>query len=178
MNDRDYTIRNIDARAILLAALPLVCAVLAGCELTIDGQPVFGKQDLTSKDKETDALYEQGTGVLEDGREVRTFESDASQLAIWRDPQFRKDFMDSYIAVTEVEPPVAEVDKPVLQEILLLMNDGKTEQAIARLEEIRGPDATPQFDFLLGNLYLQREAPEGQSKPDSDYKKAAAAFTV
>lgn len=164
----------------LCAGLLIGLVALAGCDLTIDGESVFKKPPAedTDGEKDIDDLYDRGTAVLDQGGPRKVFQTDASHLTIWRDPQFRREFMDSYVAVTEVEPPVSEEQRPVLQEILLMMQDGRTEEAIARLQEVRGPDATPQFDFLLGNLYLQRKPEGDEEKPDSDYEKAAAAFTV
>lgn len=91
--------------------------------------------------------------------------------------EFRRRLLESYIADTDVEPPVSQKERQVLQDILPLIADGsdetkpghqeKLEQAAKLLRENATEKASAVFDFLLGNVYNQRQ----------EYDLAAIAYT-
>ena len=92
----------------------------------------------------------------------------ATALAFWIEPSFRRRMAESYIADTDVEPPLTEDEGEEIQEILLLIGQDQLEPAIQRLEAARGPAASAVFDFTLGNVYFQRE----------ELERAAEAYRV
>ena len=79
------------------------------------------------------------------------------ELAIWNSPAFRKQFVESYLAETEVEPSVTLLERDTMQEILDFMSSDKVDRAIRLLEKNRGPAASAVFDFTLANIYFQQE---------------------
>jgi tetratricopeptide (TPR) repeat protein len=99
--------------------------------------------------------------------------SDASRLSgaeleTWNDPAFQKQYAESYIAETEIEPRVTTVEREQMQEILELISSDKMDEAAVLLEKNRGEAASAVFDFTLANIYFQQE------KLD----KAAAAYEI
>lgn len=81
----------------------------------------------------------------------------AMELAVWNDPAFRRQFAESYMAETEIEPKVTIPEREQMQKVLDLISTEKQDQAVALLEKGRGPAASAVFDFTLGNLHFQRE---------------------
>lgn len=113
----------------------------------------------------------------------------AAELEMWQDPSFQKKFIESYAAESDIEPVVNDVEKEDLREVLRLMavND-ETDANVARkardeaaglLTGLRGDKANPIFDYLLGNIYFQRdqlgpaaEAFEAAVAKKSNYRRA------
>jgi len=79
------------------------------------------------------------------------------ELAIWNSPAFRKQFVESYLAETEVEPSVTLIERETMQEVLDFMSSDKVDRAIRLLEKNRGRGASAVFDFTLANIYFQDE---------------------
>jgi len=79
------------------------------------------------------------------------------ELAIWRDPAFRRRFIESYIAETEIEPRVTIVEREHMQEVLELVSDGRDDEALGLLQKRGGPAASAVFDFTMANIYFQQE---------------------
>lgn len=80
-----------------------------------------------------------------------------SELAIWNDPAFKKQFTESYLAETEIEPRVTIVEREDMEKILKLISSDKTDEAVRHLEGSRGKAASAVFDFTLANIYFQQE---------------------
>lgn len=80
-----------------------------------------------------------------------------SELKIWNDPSFKKQFTESYLAETEVEPRVTVVERADIEKILKLISSDKMEEAVRDLEGKRGKAASAVFDFTLANIYFQQE---------------------
>lgn len=80
-----------------------------------------------------------------------------SELKIWQDPDFQKRFIESYIAVTEVEPRITLDEREDMQKILALITEEKLDEAVKKLEKLRNPAATAVFDYTVGTLYFQQD---------------------
>lgn len=93
--------------------------------------------------------------------------------ALWRDPEFQRDFTLSYLATSEVEPPVTLKERDELQEILELMAADRVVKARDRLAAGRGDGRSAVFDFTLANIYFQEEELELAAQ---SYEDAVAAF--
>ncbi|MFP4139711.1 MAG: tetratricopeptide repeat protein [Phycisphaerae bacterium] len=137
----------------------LLCVAVGGCTLTIDGEPVVEVSDflaLSQEKPEPDANEISPTSD-ELTRKYRQYKMTDAEKAAWSDPNFKRRFVESYIAETEVEPPLREMERQRVAEILPLMEDGELDQAEKLLQRYRGEASSAVFDYLLGNLYFQRE---------------------
>ncbi|MDK2964112.1 MAG: hypothetical protein PWQ29_1506 [Verrucomicrobiota bacterium] len=81
----------------------------------------------------------------------------APELKIWNDPAFKKQFAQSYIAETEIEPRVTSVERDQMQKVLDLIGEDKMDEAARLLEKQRGEASSAVFDFTLANIYFQQE---------------------
>lgn len=101
-------------------------------------------------------------------------------LGLWNSPRFRRDFMDSYKAVTDVEPPVSLEESPVLQEITTAFQADDIPAAIALIEANRTNESSAVFDFLLGNIYFQQaSAKDVTQEAEQEYLgKAVKAYNI
>lgn len=80
-----------------------------------------------------------------------------SELKIWNDASFKKQFAESYIAETEIEPRVTVVERGEMEKILSLISSDKMDEAARLLENKRGKAASAVYDFTLANIYFQQE---------------------
>lgn len=80
-----------------------------------------------------------------------------SELNIWNDPAFKKQFTESYLAETEVEPRVTVIEREDIEKILKLISSDKMDDAVKQLEGSRGKAASAVFDFTLANIFFQQE---------------------
>ena len=118
-------------------------------------------------------------------------ETKTPELSVWSDPEFQKDFLGTYGFNSDIEPPIRPEESEVLQEILALLEAddevGAEEKLLSIVdppapeetkksrkkkrkdeEETVAPAPSAVFQFLLGNIYFQRE----------DWKLAAKHFTL
>jgi tetratricopeptide (TPR) repeat protein len=79
------------------------------------------------------------------------------ELQIWNDPAFKKQFTESYLAETEVEPRVTVVERDEMEKIMKLISSDKMDDAARQLEGSRGKASSAVFDFTLANIYFQQE---------------------
>jgi len=80
------------------------------------------------------------------------------ELSIWNDPRFKKRFIESYLAETEVEPRITILDREDMEEILELISANEIEEAIRQLERgSRDAASSPVFDFTLANIYFEND---------------------
>jgi tetratricopeptide (TPR) repeat protein len=75
----------------------------------------------------------------------------------WNSPAFRRALSESYVAETEVEPPVTADERLRLERIFALMAEDRIDQALERLAAETGPATSAVFDFTRGGLLFQRE---------------------
>jgi len=80
------------------------------------------------------------------------------QLNVWNSPSFQREFAESYIAVTDVEPTVTSAEQEILQKVLQQMQDGKLDEAATLIDENMTDASSPVFDFFLANIHFQNEA--------------------
>ncbi len=137
----------------------LLCLVAGGCTLTIDGEPVVEVSDFLalSREKPEPDANEISPTRDELTRKYRQYKMTDAEKAAWSDPNFKRRFVESYIAETEVEPSLREMERQRVAEILPLMEKGELDQAEKLLQRYRGEASSAVFDYLLGNLYFQRE---------------------
>ena len=91
--------------------------------------------------------------------------------AVWRDPGFQERVQMSYLRGSEVDPTLTVREADERNEVLLLLNAGNLDDAASRLRSLQDDDATPVFDFMLGNIYLTQENWAGAV---TEYVKATA----
>ena len=80
-----------------------------------------------------------------------------SELKIWNDPLFKKQFTESYIAETDIEPRVTLIERDQMEKILALISSDKMDEAARQLERARGKATSAVFDFTLANIYFQQD---------------------
>lgn len=79
------------------------------------------------------------------------------ELAVWNSPTFKRDFAQSYLAETDVEPTVDTGEREILIEAQDLMAQDKPDEAIELLKSERDEKSTAAIDYMLGGLYVQRD---------------------
>lgn len=82
------------------------------------------------------------------------------QLAFWNDPEFKRQFQESYLAETDIEPRLTLLEQEAMTEVIELLGEDKRDRAVEKLLRESDPEASAVFDFQLGNLYLEREQVE------------------
>ena len=78
-------------------------------------------------------------------------------LKIWNDPAFQKQFAESYIAETDIEPRVTADEREKMLKVMEMISEEKIDEAIKLIEKSRGEAASAVFDFTLANIYFQKE---------------------
>lgn len=99
------------------------------------------------------------------GRDLRAggnlgLEWDATELAVWKDPKFRRRLIESFASETEIEPRVTTIEAEEMQEILAMINGEEPEidEAIQELRQrLQEDGVSAVYDFTLGRLFFQRE---------------------
>jgi tetratricopeptide (TPR) repeat protein len=152
-----------------LLALGLLAWTCGGCDLTIDGESVFKHW----RDEPEQQDQGEGIGEIDDAAPRRDYDADAESLAIWRDPEFNRRFTESYLSETDVEPKVQDKDRENLQRLQQLRREDRIDEAISLVETVRGKDSSPVFDYILGNLYYEKNRLEDAA---SALKVATARF--
>lgn len=79
----------------------------------------------------------------------------AYALELWRDPGFARFFLGTYSVFPDVEPPLKESDKELLQQILPLMS--KPTDAANAVVKLINKDSNAIFDLTLANIYLEND---------------------
>ena len=97
------------------------------------------------------------------------FHMDQTALDVWNDPDFKKQFAESYMAETDIEPRVTETERELLTEVLELIANDKTDQAVKKINKDRTEATSAVFDFLIGNIYFQQDRFD---EALAEYKKA------
>ncbi len=90
------------------------------------------------------------------------------ELSLWNDPTFKKQFTESYIAETEIEPRVTIDERKEMEKILELISADNMSEAAALLEKSRSDATSAVYDFTLANIYFQQD----------ELDKAAEAYLV
>jgi tetratricopeptide (TPR) repeat protein len=82
---------------------------------------------------------------------------DQVELEVWNDPAFRIQFVESYKAETDIEPPLTTEEREVMREVLDLMGADKRDEAARLLKRNRNEAASAAIDFTLANIHFERE---------------------
>jgi len=78
----------------------------------------------------------------------------------WNEPGVRRWFLDSYAAVSEVEPQVTLNEQEILEDVSEYIAEGRLDAARETLENTRGAGASAAMDYMLGNVYQELAEPE------------------
>ncbi len=82
---------------------------------------------------------------------------DGPARSLFEDSNFKRRFEESYLAESEVEPPVTADAREALTEIFELISAEDTDAAIAALKKQIGRKSSAMFDVTLANIYFQTE---------------------
>ena len=92
----------------------------------------------------------------------------AQRGSLWDNPVFQKKLMGSFGFSSEVEPSLSDVEAEDYRQIAPLLQSDPDE-ALKYLTALRDlPDSSARFDFLIGNVYFQK----------NDKEKAMANFLL
>jgi tetratricopeptide (TPR) repeat protein len=80
-----------------------------------------------------------------------------AELELWNSPSFQKQFAESYLAETEIEPSVTEREREKMLKVLELISSDKLDEAGKMLEKETKSASSAVFDFTLANIYFQQE---------------------
>lgn len=85
----------------------------------------------------------------------------AEELAIWNDPEFQRQFIESYLSETDIEPKVSEEERETMQQVLDFISSDEMDEAARVLEQILTAEqefpVSAVFDFTLANIYFQQD---------------------
>jgi tetratricopeptide (TPR) repeat protein len=73
----------------------------------------------------------------------------------WSDPAFLKSFNGSYRIEARIEPVVSTEERGVLVEVQKLMEDGKREAALEKIQKSALTKESPALQFNLGNIEFE-----------------------
>jgi tetratricopeptide (TPR) repeat protein len=144
--------------------LSVVCSVSAACASTSEQRPARPEPSPVQFEADSPAhapVAVEASALLAaplDAEASSARDSSVPQLSHWSSPEFQRQFAYSYLAETEIEPRLTDVEREAMQSVLLLLSSEALEQAIARLQELTTPASSAVFDFTLGNLHFQRES--------------------
>jgi tetratricopeptide (TPR) repeat protein len=79
------------------------------------------------------------------------------ELKLWNSPRFRKQFAESYLAETDIEPRVTELEREKMLEVLGLISSDKMDEAARLLQTQTNEASSAVFDFTLANIYFQQD---------------------
>lgn len=81
----------------------------------------------------------------------------ADDLHLWNDPRFRRQFTESYLAETDIEPRVTAAERDQLQQVMELLTAEQLPKAAELLRAAQGEAKSAVIDFTLGNVLFQTE---------------------
>jgi tetratricopeptide (TPR) repeat protein len=99
----------------------------------------------------------QGEGEAPRSDPVQTGNLSEAALAIWNSPAFQKQFTESYLSETEIEPGLTVNEHEHVQGVLEHMAENRMDKALELLDKHGRKGASAVFDFLTANIYVQRE---------------------
>ena len=80
-----------------------------------------------------------------------------TELSVFNDADFERQFVASYAAETDIEPKLTEPERKVMLEVLKFIQAEKTAEAMALLEKSRTEASSATVDFTIANLHFQAE---------------------
>ncbi|MEZ6194614.1 MAG: tetratricopeptide repeat protein [Planctomycetota bacterium] len=84
--------------------------------------------------------------------------SSSEDLSILRDPKFRRRFIESYAAETDVEPNLTAEEGKTMIKVLDLITADRLDEAAFLITEQQTPASSAVFDFTMANIYFQKES--------------------
>ena len=79
----------------------------------------------------------------------------AYALELWKDPNFAKFFLGTYSVFPDVEPPLSDKDRELLNQLLPMMS--KPVEAAGALVKLITKDTNAIFDLTLGSMSRPRK---------------------
>ena len=79
------------------------------------------------------------------------------ELTIWNDPRFKRQFAESYLSETEIEPRVTLLERDTMEKVRDLMANDRLDRAFELVESKRGPGTSAVFDMTIAKLHEQRD---------------------
>jgi len=79
------------------------------------------------------------------------------ELELWNCPAFKKQFTESYLAETEIEPTVTQDERETMLKVLDLISSDKMDEAARLLQKNTKDASSAVFDFTMANIYFQQE---------------------
>jgi tetratricopeptide (TPR) repeat protein len=80
---------------------------------------------------------------------------------LWRNPTFQREFLGTYGARSDLEPPVSPEEKAILEQAMPSMGTPRgRDKARQLLERTAGPERSAVLDFTIGNIHLQGGQPD------------------
>jgi tetratricopeptide (TPR) repeat protein len=96
-----------------------------------------------------------------------------TELELWNSPAFKKQFTESYLAETEIEPTVTQDERETMLKVLDLISSDKMDEAARLLQKNTKEASSAVFDFTMANIYFQQEQFEQAS---TAYEHAVAKY--
>lgn len=79
------------------------------------------------------------------------------ELSMWNDPRFKREFTQSYLSETDIEPKLTPEDHALVVKVMQLMGADKLVQAETLVTTSLTPDSSAVYDFTLGNVLYQQD---------------------
>ena len=96
--------------------------------------------------------------IRETEKEAARKPKQVSDLSIWDQEKFQRQFMGSYGVNAEIEPRVTAVEREQMQKIMdTLSEEDDMDKAMKQLLKITKESSSAIFDFTIGNLYFQQD---------------------
>ncbi|MCA8963273.1 MAG: tetratricopeptide repeat protein [Planctomycetes bacterium] len=154
----------------LLCLLPL----LAACSVTGAGLiPNFHIDITNDAAAPAAAAAPSNAGPSNAGPSTPLREQGPEELAIWRSASFRRQFVESYSAESEIEPKLTTPERDLMQKVYDLMTAEKPAEALKALQSASGDSVSAVIDFTIGNIHFQQERLEEAA---TAYNTAVAKF--
>jgi tetratricopeptide (TPR) repeat protein len=80
-----------------------------------------------------------------------------TELAVFNDAAFERQFAASYAAETDIEPKLTEPERKMMLEVLKSIQADKLPDALALLEKSRTDASSATIDFTIANIHFQSE---------------------
>ncbi len=82
---------------------------------------------------------------------------DPERASIWKSAEFKRQFEQSYLAESDVEPKLTATDRDLMQRVYAAMEAQKPAEALQLLEAERNDASSAVVDFTVGSIHFQDE---------------------
>jgi len=84
---------------------------------------------------------------------------DDYQLSVWQSKEFKRKIVQSFLAISDLEPTWTEREERSLRDLYALIQEDKLDEAVKLAERMQQDNAASAvFDYQLGNIWFTREA--------------------